>query len=112
MRMLGNDMIIRKGDTEEFTLWQERGGVHVPFVDGDTVYFTVKTSTKTTTKILQKIIANFIDGKAIVRLEYAETSLLEVRDYVYDAQVTNANDTKKTIAGPSKFIVKPEVTYD
>lgn len=112
MKIWGNSISLTKGDTEEFTVWQTKEDVHVPFASGDTVYFTVKTSTNTTSKILQKVITNFIDGKAVVRLEHEETEIINVGNYVYDIQVTSANGTVKTIVKPAKFTVTPEVTND
>lgn len=111
MDIVGTSLFITKGDSEEFTVWQEIDGVKKPLVDGDTLYFTIKKSTTTAEITLQKIVTNFIDGSAVIRLTHEETKLLTVGKYVYDIQVKNGSAVK-TIIKPSSLTILPEVTYD
>ena len=54
----------------------------------------------------------FIDGKAIVNLESADTANLKFKTYVYDIQWTKADNSVTTLIPASKFVVTEEVTYE
>lgn len=64
MLFSGTNLAMTRGDSE--WLWvriTDREGNHVPFVAGDTVYFTVKDDSHTETIRFQKVITEFIEGK-------------------------------------------------
>lgn len=104
-----------RGDTESITLaiYDEDENL-VPFsnANGDTVYFTVKSSTQTAIIDFQKIITSFTpEGEAIVEITPNDTKDLRYGHYVYDVQV-NKNGSVTTVIKPSKFVIQEEVTYE
>ena len=119
MRVNGTDIYMTRGDSETFrvSLFDKIIDAKRYFVNGDIVYFTVKTSTQTQTITIQKIITEFEDGEAIVHITPEDTKGLKYYTYVYDVQmVKGANEESlggvTTIIKPSKFIIEEEVTYD
>lgn len=113
MRVLGKTLAMTRGDSEAIKITLKNSvGVAVPLVDGDTVYFTVKTSTGETEKVMQKVVTSFVDGEAIITIAPADTKSLTVRSYVYDVQVTTSLGNVKTIITPSTFLIESEVTYE
>lgn len=109
----GTNIRMIRGDTEAINVnMQNIQGDVVPFEEGDTVYFTVKTSTVVTEKILQKVVTTFVDGSAFIVLHPEETRELQERAYVYDIQVTRADGTVKTIIPPSQFVLMGDVTHE
>ena len=113
MRINGTNLSFTRGDTESITITiKDIDEVQIPLVNGDTVYFTVKTNTDTTDIILQKVITSFTGGSAIIELTHADTKDLTVDSYVYDVQVTYADGTVTTIIKPSSLKIRSEVTYD
>ena len=87
--------------------------MHVPFEDGDRVYFTVKESAEKEDKLIQKIATEFSDGVAYIPIFPRDTKPLKFkRKYVYDVQLTTASGDVFTIIQPSKFVVTEEVTYE
>jgi len=111
----GQDIYMTRGDTESITLaiYDEEENL-IPFsnVNGDTVYFTVKSSTQTGVIDFQKIITTFSpEGEAIVEITPNDTSNLRYGDYVYDIQL-NKNGNVTTVIKPSKFVIQEEVTYE
>ena len=112
MTINGEDISMIRGDTESLTVSITEDGEAKDFVDGDTVYFTVKANKETTTKTLQKTVTSFTDGAAVIEIAHADTSSLTVGIYDYDIQATFADGTVKTVIGPAYFELLPEVTYE
>lgn len=115
MRINGTDIYITRGDSETInvSLFDQTDDTQRPFLSGDTVYFTVKTSTQTTNKIFQYAITEFNeDGEALVHITPQDTKSLKYHEYVYDVQMVKENGAVTTIITPSKFIVEEEVTYE
>lgn len=114
MKIQGYNISMIRGDTEIIKVsCKDAQGVDVPFKDGDTLYFTVKTSVDTEGKKLQKVITEFPDGIAYINILPDDTKLMSFfRTYYYDIQLTRADGTVKTIIPPSKFTIKGEVTYE
>jgi len=109
----GNNISMTRGDSETITIsCTNTDSQAIPFVEGDTVYLTMKKSVGNMEKILQKIITVFINGRAIIELNPEDTKNLEVRSYVYDIQLTRASGSVTTLVKPSKFIIEGEVTYE
>lgn len=103
-----------RGDSESITVacYDKTGGepVFVPLEDGDTVYFTVRPDAMGEI-VLQKIIDDFPEGKAVIAFTPEDTASLDFGDYVYDVQLTRANDTVTTLMKLSRFRIEEEVTY-
>ncbi|MEI6296281.1 MAG: hypothetical protein WCO84_01365 [bacterium] len=114
MNIVGTDISMVRGDSETMTIscTNSQTNLPVPFVTGDTVYFTVKEDAKFTQKKLQKIVTAFVDGKAIINITPQDTKNLEFKNYVYDIQLTAYDTTVKTIIPISVFAVEKEVTYE
>lgn len=113
MEIQGYNISMIRGDTEIIKVsCKDAQGVDVPFNNGDTLYFTVKSSVDTEGKKLQKVITEFPDGIAYINILPDDTKLMNFRDYYYDIQLTRANGTVKTIIPPSIFTIKGEVTYE
>ena len=114
MRINNTNISMIRGDSETITIQlQDSMGVAVPLVDGDTIYFTVKSDTQTDTKIFQKVVTSFTDGKAIITIVPADTKSLPAPiDLIYDLQLSKADGSVITIIRPSKFVVEGEVTFE
>lgn len=113
MEIQGYNISMIRGDTEAIKIsCKDAQGVDVPLEDGDTLYFTVKTSVSTEEKEMQKVITEFPDGIAYINISPDDTKFMRFRRYYYDIQLTRADGIVKTIIPPSIFTVKGEVTYD
>ena len=113
MRVEGTNISMIRGDTEYIeVVCRDSEGNMIPFVEGDTLYFTVKTNIHNEKKALQKVITEFDDGIAYIEIKPEDTKHLEFFDYVYDIQLTSAEGVVTTIIPPSKFTIEGEVTYE
>jgi len=113
MEIQGYNIAMIRGDTEIIKVsCKDAQGVDVPFKDGDTLYFTVKSSVGTEKIELQKVITEFPDGIAYINISPDDTKHMSFKSYYYDIQLTRADGTVKTIIPPSKFTIKGEVTYE
>lgn len=109
----GTNIRMIRGDTESICIgMRNTQGEIVPFEQGDTVYFTVKTSTSSSERIVQKVVTQFVDGVAFIVLQPDDTRGLQARPYIYDIQVTRADGVVKTIVPPSRFCLVGDVTHD
>ena len=109
----GTDFGLSRVDSE--AIWckfVDAEGNLVSLVTGDTVYFTVKDDIYTKEIRLQKIVNKFDDGRAHIDIKPENTKDWAYKEYVYDVQVTFADDTVKTVITPSLFVVEGEVTHD
>ena len=100
-------MKIIKGDTAVFDINLK----NYKFVNGDKVYFTVKTSVDDTDKTIQKVITSFDGSRARVFLSKEDTDV-EVGIYLYDIQCSLANGIVDTVVPPTKFEIIGGVTHD
>lgn len=113
MEIQGYNIAMIRGDTETIKVsCKDAQGVDVPLEDGDTLYFTVKTSVNKEEKEMQKVITEFPDGIAYINILPDDTKSMSFRSYVYDIQLNRADGTVKTIVPESKFTIKGEVTYE
>lgn len=113
MKVNGTDLQVIRGDTEAINVnVRDASGVSVPFVTGDTVYFTVKKSVYDTAKLFQKVVTTFTEGSAHIEIAPEDTKLLNPGRYVYDIQLTKVDGSVKTIVPPSKFEIAGEVTHE
>jgi len=113
MKVNGTDLSMIRGDTETIKVsCKNAQGVNVPFEDGDTLYFTVKSPVDREEKKIQKVITEFLDGIAYINISPADTKSMGFASYYYDIQLTREDGTVKTIIPPSKFTIKREVTYE
>lgn len=109
----GTNISMIRGDTESIKVsCKDTQGVIVPLEDGDTLYFTVKSSVGTEKIEIQKAITEFSDGIGYINISPDDTKFMSFRSYYYDIQLTRADGTVKTIIPPSMFTVKGEVTYE
>jgi len=118
MKISGTDMTMIRGDTEVISVCTKRDNVLVPFVPGDTVYFSVKRYLNSSTYTIQKVITSFIDGYAYIEIDPLDTKTLAIGDYIYDIQVVYPPLTEEdiavvtTIIWPSTFTIEQEVTEE
>lgn len=120
MRVDGMSIAIPRGDSASIIIscTKKIDGDVVkdrPFVDGDTVYFTVKSSIHTEDVLLQKICTQFDEGKAIMEINPEDTRELKYGKYFYDVQLIDKDDNVITIIKYNKstrFIIEGEITYD
>lgn len=103
-----NHIKMIRGDSEAITVSCEQQ----PFLAGDKVTFTVRKSKKDTTKYIQKDITEFVEGKALIKIEPSDTAGMDFDNYIYDIQITREDGTVKTIVRPAIFTVELEVSYD
>lgn len=94
-----------RGDSESITVRCSE-----PFNEGDTVTFTMRPDIEGEI-VLQKEITDFPEGEAVIPFAPEDTAGLDFGDYVYDVQLTRANDTVTTLIQPSRFTITEEVTY-
>nr|MBQ4455631.1 hypothetical protein [Clostridia bacterium] len=100
---------IVRGDSAEFgiDLWElDDNNNKVPYElqDGDSLKFTVKTSTKTKDVVFQK------EGQEIT-IDPEDTEDLKYGTYKYDVEFTGADGYVDTIIRPKDFVVAEEVTF-
>ena len=100
-------MKIIKGDTAIFNVNLK----NYEFVDGDKVYFTVKTSVNDKNNTIQKVVTSFDGSRAKIFLSKEDTNV-EEGVYLYDIQCSLANGIVDTIVPPTKFEVIGGVTHD
>ena len=112
MVISGTTLSMTRGDNEAITVARLVDGIAEPFVNGDTVYFTIKHSANTDVKVLQKEIIVFTDGKAIIELLPADTKELTYKTYKYDIQLTDHHDIVTTLVKYSDFIITEEITNE
>lgn len=108
-----NIIALTRGDNLTLSVSLKKDGIIIPLTEGDTVYFTVKTSTDTDKKAFQKKITTFNqDGIAVIAIVPQDTTNLIPGSYVYDIQYTDKYGSVMTIIKPSCFQVMKEVTYE
>lgn len=113
MKIVGTAISMTRGDSESITFsCQDEDGNKINFVEGDTVYFTIKKSVTTEEKILQKVITIFTNGEAIIVIDPADTKTLKYGTFKYDIQLTSATGSVTTVILPSDFTINGEVTYE
>ena len=110
---------LNQGDSYSFTVSMKDPDTLevIPFVNGDTVRYTVRTSYESTEVSLQEVVTSFTtEGKAEFIISSSETDLA-LGEYVYDIEVTKADETVTTIIPDSKTVcilptyrVCPQVT--
>lgn len=112
MQISGTNISMIRGDSESIVVSCTIDGTETAFVDGDTVYFTVKKYPTDTEKVLQKIVTTFTGGKAYIDIAPSDTKPLEFLQYAYDIQISFADGTVQTVVEPSRFTILPEVTFE
>jgi hypothetical protein len=106
------DMYMTRGDSEGFTVYMtdaDNNDVLIPFVQGDTVYFTVKISNSLTNAI-RKVITTFTqEGHAAIELDPADTATLKTLTYIYDVRTKKASGRVITLMHKANFEIESEV---
>ena len=100
-------MKVVKGDTAIFDINMK----DYSFVEGDKVYFTVKSSVDDAENIIQKIVTEFDENVAKIILSSTNTSI-DVGSYLYDIQCSLIDGRIDTVVPPTKFEVIGGVTHD
>lgn len=96
-----------RGDTGILKVRMLLGGEYRPWEENDAAVLTVKKRTSDSEIVLQ---AKMEDGE--FRLSPEDTEDLKPGTYVYDIQATFEDGTVLTVAGPSKYILLPDVTTE
>lgn len=110
MEISGSNITMINGDSETIKVNAiDIDGSPAAFIQGDTVYLTVKKYTSDKESILQKIVTEFLDGEAAIEIAPADTINLS-GGYVYDIQVNRVDGSVTTIIGPSQLIIERGVT--
>ena len=113
MEIVQNVVTMVRGDSETITVSCVDGnGNAVQFIEGDTIYFTIKKTIDTAEKILQKVIKEFIDGSAIIEIEHADTANIEPGTYMYDIQYNDQFGKVSTIIKPNLFKIEGDITHE
>ena len=111
------DLFMQRGESETLVVWMEDmdnpnpNGTYpiIPFVTGDTVYFTVKDKSGVT--IFAKTRTSFTpEGSAVFDILPSDTLGKKAITYVYDVRVKRANNTVTTILYPANFELEAEVS--
>lgn len=112
MVIQGTKITMTRGDTESIEVSVREDDVQRPLVAGDVVHMTVKQRATDTDIAFQKVIRQFVDGVALIDIEHEDTKNLRFGNYVYDIQITFADNTIKTVVGPAAFVLALEVTHE
>lgn len=105
-----NTITVTRGDTVEVVVQmvtKKDGEVYLPSEE-DEIRFALKSKYTDEQPLIYKIIPN---DTCILRIEAAETKLLEARrkPYVYDIQLTTPDGTVDTFIDRAKFYITEEV---
>ena len=113
MKLSGYNIRMIRGDSESMKIsLKNKEQEPISLVEGDTIYFTVKTSAKTDKKEIQKIVREFVDGVAYIEIKPEDTNELAFKTYKYDIQLTTKDGIVKTLIPVSDFIIEEEITYE
>lgn len=105
------DINITKNNTKAITAKWIVNSVETEFVDGDTVYFSIKEKISDTSYTLQKIITSFTaEGYADCTLSATETDTFDECTYWYDMKLVKANGEEYTFIKGRLIIDKDEIT--
>ena len=103
----GSDVSITRGDNGFLSLEiEEQDGSTYKRADGDSLTFTVKKSYSSDYAYISKEI----DGLSFEILP-EETSGLDYGTYWYDVELNTADGATYTVVGPSRFVIREEVTF-
>lgn len=106
MNNINNTIEFVRGDSQIFKIdITDGGGNEYEWQDGDYAIFTVKKSYSDERIVIQKIMKT-----NMFKLEPSDTSNLNIGNYDYDIQLTQADGTVTTIISCSQFTLLPEVT--
>ena len=109
MKIDGTTLSMFRGDTEALYVSCKSNKISRPFVTGDAVYFTLKKNMNNTEKLVYKAVTEFIDGKALIDIDPADTNKLTPMRYVYDVKIVFADGESRTAMGPACFEIKAVV---
>lgn len=114
MEVAGTDVTMIRGDSESMlvSMKKKKTKEKVPFIEGDTVYLTIRDQLTSKDQIFQQIITEFDEGNAFFVFNPADTNDLRPKDYIYDVQLTAADGTVTTVIKPSTFTIEGDVTRD
>ena len=110
MDIVNNNISMIRGDSESFPVSATDSLGVVPFVTGDTIYFTVKANINSSVIALTKTITSFVNGEAIIEISHTDTKSLNCGVYKYDVRLLRSDTTVSTIIGASDFTLIKEVS--
>lgn len=110
----GTTISLTRGDTFIATLSLDKGGATYTPVQGDTIRFAMKHN------VLNVFKTDYIDKDPIIeknvpidtmilRIDSEDTAKLPFGEYVYDMEITYANETVDTFISEATFNLLPEV---
>ena len=107
-----NEISMVRGDSGRFTVrCAEPDGTERPFVEGDTVVFTLKRC-YTGQEAVEKTLTVFTDGgEAVVNLAPGDTASLPVGTYWYDVRLKTAGCEIHTIVPKTEFQLREEIGH-
>lgn len=106
--IIGNKIILTRGDsfyTEVGMKKKDTGEEYIP-QEGDVIRFGLKKNAEHTDCIIKKTIPN---DTRILHLEPNDTKNLPFGKYVYDIEITFANNDVDTFINNADFIIGTEV---
>lgn len=112
MEVIGTDVSMMRGDSESMlvSMRKKKTKEKIPFIDGDTVYLTIRDQLTSKDEVYHKAITEFDEGNAYFIFDPSDTRDLRPKDYIYDVQLTAADGTVTTIIKPSTFTIEGDVT--
>lgn len=109
LRITDNEVILTRGDNADLivTIKDMSGNIY-ELQEGDELVFTLKYNCVTPNILVQKDIT--IDSTIHILPE--DTSGLNYGKYLFDVQLTTADDKIYTVIPPTVFVVSDEVTFN
>lgn len=106
MYNINNTIEFVRGDSQIFKIdITDGGGNEYEWQDGDSAIFTVKKSYNDERVLIQKQMKT-----NMFKLDPSDTRGMDLGEYDYDIQLTQADGTVTTIIPCSQFTLLPEVT--
>ena len=103
----GTTITLTRGDSfyAEVGMKRSDGSIYTP-QEGDTIRFALKKNYFDEEALIQK---NIDIESLILHLDPSDTKSCDFGEYVYDIEITFANDDVDTFISEAKFIIAPEV---
>lgn len=107
LKVMGSDIHVTRGDSAFFVIEIfMQDGQKYKRVEGDSLVFTVKKSYNAVHEYIEKPISGLE-----LSLLPEDTRDLDYGNYWYDIQLTTPENDVYTVVGPSRFILREEVTF-
>ena len=108
LKITENEVILTRGDNADLivTIKDMSGNVY-ELQEGDELVFTLKNNCVTQTILIQKDIT----ADSTIHILPEDTSGLNYGKYLFDVQLTTAEDKVYTVIPPTVFVVSNEVNF-